>query len=135
VTAPVALADHGDNCARCARPLNINEPLYCWTGGKAICAAFHDATSVERSATASNARAFAVDVHGMRTSELMKYAAVDLRAMALPGSLRDRAEIIARELETRADKLLAVRGLEEHGRLPSTTEPYGILRAIGEVRS
>jgi hypothetical protein len=128
--APVNLADAGDHCSRCHRPLNVNEPLYRGPSGSVICAACNDAAP-DRAASAANARAFKVEIGGLRTSTLLRQVANDLRAGAMPGALRDRANILADELDSRAERI----ALELNAAMLPTPEVQAAFRRIGEVRS
>lgn len=135
VAPPVALADAGDHCTACHRPLNVNEPLYRASGGKVICAACHDAAPED--ATAANVRAFATELSHLRTSEVLRRAADELVASALPGSMRERAQATAAELRKRATLLesVAAGAAARCNFIHRMGCACDVLQAIGEVRS
>jgi len=138
MTAPVELADAGNNCHRCHRPLAVNEPLYRGERGSVICAGCKDALSpdawMSAHAHAANVTAFIVELSHMPTSEVLRFAAANLRVLA-PLELRDRASAIAAELTARAYLMNEVaKSAPEADAIDGRAYRVELLRKIGEVR-
>jgi hypothetical protein len=130
---PVDLAvGNSDACARCARPLNVNEPVFCGPRGAIICAGCNDATAA--TAVASITVTPPAD---LRTSELMRRCATLLLELSLPGSLKTLIRAYANELHGRAFEVekagdAAAERCNSMHRMGCTCD---LLSTIGEARS
>jgi hypothetical protein len=149
---PVALAvGTSDNCARCARPINVTEPIHGVIGQPGvICNACHDAPiPVPVGANADRAADWpapparppyeaptVTPVTELRTSALMRRCATLLLEASLPGTLKEIVRGYANELHGRAFEIeKLVSDFDATFAPASAALARDLLRAIGEVRS